>query len=280
MVTWMSSHFPSFRSTFSSGEEQESSFSFRPSPFLQLFDGIWPSQETAGTVIDGKAKLLYDGQIPTDSVQTINVQPWGGVSQKTDQLSLGPRTRLQPSREALNLSSGTQMVAGQTCALNVVDARADEVGHCGVLPMAEAGQAAAKYLICGKTQRVQTQKCHKTERSPRVCHSQRPRKLKAAARHLRDSKITRPLGLNSRVMSQTSINQGTRGDHYFTKYKLCRSKLGHTHHRVLLISFHSRFRFFWGSFEHEEHFHLLVSGNEAFGVIEWVPPPCLTIQQL
>lgn len=35
-----------------------------------------------------------------------------------------------------------------TCVLHVVDAHLDKVGHKAVLPLAQAGQTAAKNLIC------------------------------------------------------------------------------------------------------------------------------------
>lgn len=73
VVTWMSSHFPSCRLTFSSGHKGSAQPGLRP--------GIGGSGREL-TVVDGVAQLLYDGQVPANSVQPVDAETCRGRGEK------------------------------------------------------------------------------------------------------------------------------------------------------------------------------------------------------
>lgn len=123
VITWMSSHFPSWRLTFSSEHKR----SGQPS------QTGWNSRTNQQlTVIDGVAQLLYNGQVPADSVQPVNAQTCRGAEGQEAQ---------KPAA-----ASGSCTFA-PTAALQVVDAHPDKGGHAGALPVAQVRQAAAEHLI-------------------------------------------------------------------------------------------------------------------------------------
>lgn len=74
VVTWMSSHFPSCRFTFSSGAQDKRGKSERRQ---QTLDGKCEKlhvQHRSLTVVDGEAQLLYDGQVAAHPVQAVDAQ--------------------------------------------------------------------------------------------------------------------------------------------------------------------------------------------------------------
>lgn len=74
VVTWMSSHFPSCRFTFSSVAQDKCSKSERHQRANDQRCEKSHVRLKSLTVIDGEAQLLYDGQVSADPVQAVDAQ--------------------------------------------------------------------------------------------------------------------------------------------------------------------------------------------------------------
>lgn len=91
MVTWMSSHFPSCRFTFSSAPKTSETSQSAADSHTAGSVGILRHRFL--TVVDGEAQLLYDGQVSAHSVQAVDAQACGGDDREGHAVSDKPEQR-------------------------------------------------------------------------------------------------------------------------------------------------------------------------------------------
>lgn len=108
-------------------------------------------------MVDGKAQLLYDGQVSAHPVQAVDAQTCRGTTERDMRTCVSGEREQRPHCEKAASPGWTsqeevevkQKSGGErgTVALDVVDAHPDEGGHAAVLPLTQTGQAAAKHLV-------------------------------------------------------------------------------------------------------------------------------------